>query len=144
MKLNLIAAAALLTLVAVPALADNGQIMRNPQANYGSDYRTGQRAGAGQCFNGKMVTGVNRSGETTLFVQTRTGAIYELAVPKGCPDLDSARKVTLSADGGSTVCAGQDAEMIANTAAGSRRCYVSSVRQLPAAEVGALAQATVR
>jgi hypothetical protein len=142
MKPQLIAAA-LMTLVAVPALADNGQVMRNPQANYRSDYRTSQNV-PGRCFNGKMVTGVNRSGQTTLLVQTATGAIYELAVPRGCPDLDKARKVTLSADGASTVCAGRDAEMVAKTAAGGKRCYVSSVRQVPASEVTALAQATIR
>jgi transposase len=135
--------AALLALVAVPALADNGQIMRDPQANYRSDYRVAQRMSA-QCFHGKTVVGANRAGETVLLIQTSTGAIYELAVPRGCPALDSARKVTVRADGGNVVCAGRDAEMFARTAAGTKRCYVSAVRQMPSAEISALAQTPAR
>lgn len=143
MKPNLIAAASVLALIAVPALADNGQTLRNPQANYQSDYRVAERM-LSQCFNGKTITGMNRAGATTLLVQASTGAIYELTIPRGCPNLDRADKVAISAAGGAAVCAGQDADISVRTASGPKRCYVSAVRQLPPVEARALAEATTR
>ena len=103
--------------------------MRDPEANYRSDYRARQNDSA-QCFNGKMVVGLNRLGEKTLFVQAATGAIYELTVPQGCPDLDDARKLTLSSNGGKVVCAGQDADMFARTASGTKRCSSPDLRPI--------------
>jgi hypothetical protein len=135
MNAKLVAATALLALIAVPAFADNGQIMRDPQAPYRSDSRA---QASKQCFNGKYISGVSRSGETSLYVQARTGAIYELSLSQDCATAGSVQKVTLRADGDDVVCAGADAELIARTSAGVQQCHVTQVRRVAPGEAATL------
>lgn len=134
MNAKLVAATALLALIAVPALADNGQIMRDPQAPYRSDFRAHSK----QCFNGKYISGVSRSGATSLYVQARTGAVYELSLSQDCATAGSVEKVTLRADGDDVICAGADAELIARTTAGVQQCHVTQVRRVAPGEAATL------
>lgn len=139
MKTVLLFACAALALTAVPALADNGQI------DDWSQYRISpQPPQPRQCFSGKAVTGANRSGEKTLYVQAGRGAIFRLQLADGCAALDAAETLTVRAEGGDVVCARSRADVVAHTPAGARRCRVAEVRPLTSREVAVLAKAVRR
>lgn len=142
MKPVLIFATAALALAAAPALADNGQVF-----DFGAQsraYPSGERLDARQCFNGKAVSGVNRAGASTLYVQSRRGGIYDLQLSGACGALDSARKISVRSNGGDAVCEHGVAEVVVQTPAGAMRCGVSQVRQLTARETAKLAAAARR
>ena len=143
MKPVLFLAIAAATLSAVPALADNGQ--RFDYAAQAAAYsNTMPRDNARQCFNGQFISGVNRSGADTLYVQANKGAIYRLRLAGDCSALDAARKLTVRANGSDIVCPGEAAQTIAWTPAGSQRCEVADVHRLTAQEAIALSTAVRR
>ena len=143
MKPVLFLAAAAAALAAVPALADNGQVFDHA-AQLAAYSNTLPRDNAKQCFNGQFISGVNRSGQNTLYVQAPKGAIYRLRLADGCSALDAARKLTVRSNGSDIVCPGEAAETVAWTGAGSQRCDVDDVHRLTAREVGALSSAAKR
>jgi hypothetical protein len=136
-------ATAVAVLSAVPALAQNGQVF-DAAAQLAAYSNTLPRDNAKQCFNGKFISGVNRSGQNTLYVQAPKGDIYSLRMADDCSALDAARKLTVRSNGSDIVCSGDQAETIALTSAGSQRCEVDSVRRLNAREAAALSTATRR
>lgn len=143
MKPLLFAAVAAATLSAVPALADNGQ--RFDYAAQAAAYsNTTPRDNARQCFNGQFISGVNRSGADTLYVQANKGAIYRLRLAGDCSALDAARKLTVRSNGSDIVCPGEAAQTVAWTPTGSRRCEVDDVHRLTAREATALSTAVRR
>ena len=142
MKPALFIAAAALALASAPAFADNGQVFDHA-AQLAAYSNTLPRDNAKQCFNGALVTGINRSGENTLYVQSPQG-IYRLRLADDCAALDSARKVSVRADGSNLICPGEGADMLARTAAGAKHCRVADVRRLTSGEVTALATAARR
>lgn len=129
-----IAAAALST---APAFADNGQVFDHA-AQLRAYSNVTPRDNAKQCFNGKFISGVNRSGDRTLYVQSPQGGIYRLQLTEDCAALNDAEKLTVRADGSDMVCPGGGAEAIARTAAGARHCRVADVHRLTAREATAL------
>ncbi|WP_421739849.1 DUF6491 family protein [Caulobacter sp.] len=143
MKPALFIGAALMAFSSVPAMADNGQVF-DEQAQLRAYSSTIPADGARRCFNGKFITGANRAGGKTLYVQSTQRMIYRVRLAEGCDALQSAEKVSLRANGGDVVCSGDAAEMIAQTAAGPKRCRVSDVRRLTSGEVTALATAPRR
>lgn len=143
MKPMLFLATAAAVLSAVPALAQNGQVFDHA-AQLAAYSNTLPRDNAKQCFNGKFLSGVNRSGQNTLYVQAPKGDVYRLEMAGDCSALDAARKLTVRSNGSDIVCSGDAAETVAWTAAGSQRCEVDSVRRLSASEVSALSAAPRR
>lgn len=140
MKPVLFLACAAMALSAAPAFADNGQVF-----DYGAQLRAYPSAApTQQCFSGRLVGGVSRAGDKTLYVQSRTGSIYRLQLPGGCAALDSARTIALRADGGDVICPGAAAEVVATTPAGAQRCRVADVRGMSSRETTALATAARR
>lgn len=135
-----VAATALST---VPALADNGQVFDHA-AQLRAYSNTLPRDNAKQCFNGQFISGVNRSGSDTLYVQAPQGAIYRLKVAGDCSALDAAQKLTVRANGSDLVCPGDAAETVAWTPAGSQRCAINDVHRLTAREAAALSTASRR
>jgi len=97
-----------------------------------------------QCFNGRRIAGVNRSGERILFVQTPKGAIFRLQLADRCEGLNAAEKIDVRARGGGLVCAERPALVVSKTPAGVQRCRVDDVRRLTATEVAALAASARR
>ena len=136
-------AAAAAVLSAVPALADNGQVFDHA-AQLRAYSNTMPRDNAKQCFNGQFISGVNRSGRNTLYVQSPQGAIYRLRLAETCSALDAARKLTVRSNGSDMICPGDAAETVAWTAAGSQRCEIDDVHRLTAREAGALSAAARR
>lgn len=143
MKPILFLAAAAAVLSAVPALADDGQVFDHA-AQLRAYSNTLPRDNAKQCFNGQFISGVNRSGHDTLYVQSTQGAIYRLRLAGDCSALDAARKLTVRSGGSDIVCSGDRAETVAWTSAGARRCEVEDVHRLTAREATALSTAPRR
>jgi len=142
-KPMLFVATAAAVLSAVPALAQNGQVF-DAAAQLAAYSNTLPRDHAKQCFNGKFISGVNRSGQNTLYVQAPKGDIYSLKMAGDCSALEAARKLTVRSNGSDIVCSGDHAETVAWTSAGSQRCEVDSVRRLNAREAAALSTASRR
>jgi hypothetical protein len=136
-------ATAATVLAAVPALAQNGQVFDHA-AQLAAYSNTLPRDNAKQCFNGQFISGVNRSGANTLYVQSPQGGIYRLKVAGDCSALDQAQKLTVRSNGSDLVCPGDAAETIAWTPAGSQRCEINDVHRLTAAEGAALSKASRR
>jgi len=143
MKPALFVASALLALSSAPAMADNGQVFDHAAQLRAYSNET-PRDSARQCFNGAVITGVNRAGDQTLYVQTSRGGIYQVRLADGCDALNVATKINLRSGGSDVVCPGEGAEMVARTAAGSRSCHVADVRRLTSGEISALSTATHR
>lgn len=143
----LIGAMSAMALIAVPASADNQAAP--PQANV-FDWRAQAEAFpnggsppniAKQCFNGKSIAGVNRSGAQTLYVQSQQGGIYQMRLTNDCEGLNGAEKLSVRANGVDLVCPGDNAELVARIASASKHCRVTDVRRLTAKEVSTLASA---
>lgn len=143
MKLAFFMVSAVAALASAPAMADNGQVFDHA-AQLNAYSSTLPRDNARQCFNGKFIAGVNRSGQDTLYVQSPQGGIYRLRLTETCGALDAAQKLTVRANGGDVVCPGDFAQAVAKTAAGDKLCRINNVRRLTPGEVTALATAARR
>jgi hypothetical protein len=137
MKSLVFFAAAALALVAAPVSADNGNVFdwKAHQQAYGFSWR----ASAPQCFNGNAIAGVSRSGEKTVYIQPKTGGIYQVALSSSCDALNAAQDLSMRAYGSDAVCVGGEAEMIARTPIGELRCHADEVRRLTPREISRLA-----
>lgn len=155
----LIGAVAVAVLIAVPAVADN-QNQSNPgdQGQQGAQYSPAyqnqapqyfdmaphgwpSQNAAKQCFNGKGIAGVNRSGARTLYLQSNQGGIYQMRLTGDCDGLNNAEKLTVRANGSDVICPGDNAELIARISTTAKHCRVADVRRLTAKEVSVLASA---
>jgi len=96
------------------------------------------------CFWPSQVSGFNSVDDRTVRVTVGVRDVYELALMAPCPDVDWAHSIALVARGGSTICSGLDAEVIAPSPIGPRSCPVSTVRKLTPEEVKATAKAKKR
>ena len=129
-------------LCGTPAAADNGQVF--DAAAQLRAYPSPGAAATKQCFNGKVLSGVSRSGLETLYVQPRSGQVYRLRLAGNCSALDVAEKLAVRADGSDVVCAGDGAQLVVKTAGGAAHCRISDVRALTSREVASLAAASPR
>jgi len=143
MKALLFLAAAAAVLSTTAAQADNGQ--RFDWAAQERAYsNTLPRDLAPRCFNGQYVTGANRSGATTVYVQSNEGGIYRLKMADGCAAMDDATRLTVRSNGSDIICPGEAVEAIAWTSAGAQTCKVRDVRHVTGRERAALAKAPRR
>lgn len=95
-----------------------------------------------QCFNGKSIAGVNRSGAQTVYIQANRGGIYQMRLVKDCESLNGAEKLSVRASGSDLVCPGDNAELVTRVGSVEKRCRVADVRRLSTKEVSVLASAT--
>ena len=142
MKSVLFFATAAVALCAVPALAEDGQ--RFDAQAQSRAYPAGELLQNRQCFNGRDVSGANRVGANTLYIQTPRGGVYDLKLAGACGALDAAQKISVRANGGDAICVREAAEVVVQTNAGPMRCAVSDVRALSVSERTTLAQASRR
>ena len=142
MKPALFVAIAAVAFSTAPAFADNGQVFDHA-AQLRAYSNVTPRDNAKQCFNGSFISGVNRSGDKTLYVQSTQG-IYRLRLVDDCAALDAAEKVSVRSNGSDLVCPGDSAEAIARTAAGAKHCRVANVHRLTSGEVTTLSAANRR
>ena len=135
-------ATAAMASAAAPAMADNGQLFDwNAQLQA---FSTAGFSNSRQCFNGKFISGSNRSGPRTLYVQPGTGGVYKVQLGDNCDGLNAAEKLTLRSEGSNAVCDSHHAQVIVQTTNGAKRCYASEVRKLTSREVGDLAASAGR
>ncbi len=134
-------------LVGTPASAQSdgplygtAHVQRDPQAHY----RVGAAQPTKQCFNGRYVTAANRAGDRTLYVQTRTAAVYTVDFVAPCAELDRAKKLRLRALGSDQVCPGEPAEVVIRASEGTSRCRAASVRRTTPTEIAALSSPQAR
>ena len=93
---------------------------------------------ARQCFWTHQ--GTNFASSDSRVVNLRVGVkdIYQLEMFGRCNDVDWTQKIAVVSRGGSNICSGLDAEIIAPSTLGPQRCPVRTVRKLTVEEVKAL------
>lgn len=93
---------------------------------------------ARQCFWANQVNSFASDDDRHVYVRVGVKDIYELEMFGRCHDIDWTQKIGIVSRGGSTICSGLDAEIIAPSPIGPQRCQVSKVRKLSEAEIKAL------
>jgi hypothetical protein len=93
---------------------------------------------ARQCFWSSQVNSFASDDDRRVYVRVGVKDVYELEMFGRCLDVDWSQKIGIVSRGGSTICSGLDAEIIAPSPIGPQRCQVSKVRKLTEAEVNAL------
>ena len=121
--------AALVALAAAPRLADARSPVQPDQA---------KPKPAKQCFWTRNANGFAAPDERTLNVRVGVRDVCQFEMFGPCQDIDWAQGIALRSRGGSTICTGMDAEVIAPSVLGPQKCFVRSVRKLSPAEVAAL------
>ncbi len=98
-----------------------------------------ERDSAGRaCFFARNVSGFSAPDDQTLYLRVGVRDIYEMQMFAPCPEMDWAQGLAIQSRGGSTICQGMDATIIASGTLGPQRCQVRAVRRLTEAEAAAL------
>ena len=101
----------------------------------------GPATGGRQCFWANNVTGFRAVDDRTVNLRVGVREVYRLDLIGPCPDVDWASQIAIQSRGGSSICTGLDAVLIAPTSIGPQRCQVRTVRRLTPEEVAALPDA---
>ncbi|WP_395673369.1 DUF6491 family protein [Phenylobacterium sp.] len=118
--------AALLAAIPLPQLAG----ARSPADPSGKPARS--------CFWADAVNGFAAADDRTLNVRVGVRDVYQFEMFGPCRDIRWTERLALVSRGGSNICTGLDAEIIAPSPIGPQRCQVRAVRKLTPAEVAAL------
>jgi hypothetical protein len=94
--------------------------------------------GGRQCFWAHSVNSFSAVDDDTVNLRVGVRDYYQLELIGPCPEIDWAQKIAIQSRGGSSICAGLDAVLIAPSAIGPQRCHVRTVRRLTPLEVGAM------
>lgn len=94
--------------------------------------------GPRQCFWARSVNSFSAVDDDTVNLRVGVKDYYQLELIGPCPDIDWAQRIALQSRGGSSICVGSDAVLIAPGPAGPQRCQVRTVRRLTPQEVEAL------
>lgn len=92
------------------------------------------------CFSVGPVSGANRAGAKTVYVQNRKGGVFRLDLADPCDALDSARAISVQSRG-FQVCEGEQATLLVKTEAGAKRCAIREVIRPTKAEITKMASA---
>ena len=93
---------------------------------------------ARQCFWTHQVNNFASSDDRIVNLRVGVKDVYQLEMFGRCHDVDWTQKIAVVSRGGSNICSGLDAEIIAPSTIGPQRCPVSTVRKLTVDEVKAL------
>lgn len=91
-----------------------------------------------QCFWTHQVTNFASSDNRIVNLRVGVKDVYQLEMFGHCNDVDWTQKIAVVSRGGSSICSGLDAEIIAPSTLGPQRCPVRSVRKLTVEEAKAL------
>lgn len=91
-----------------------------------------------QCFWTHRVTNFASSDNRIVNLRVGVKDVYQLEMFGHCNDVDWTQKIAVVSRGGSSICSGLDAEIIAPSTLGPQRCPVRSVRKLTVEEAKAL------
>lgn len=94
--------------------------------------------GPRQCFWARSVNSFSAVDEDTVNLRVGVKDYYQLELIGPCPDIDWAQRIAIQSRGGSSVCVGSDAVLIAPSHIGPQRCHVRTVRRLTPQEVEAM------
>lgn len=92
----------------------------------------------GQCFWTDQVNNFASSDDRIVNLRVGVKDIYQLEMFGRCQEVDWTQRIAIVSRGGSSICTGLDAEIIAPTPIGPQRCAVKTVRKLTPEEVKAL------
>jgi hypothetical protein len=93
-----------------------------------------------KCFFSSQVNNFQAMDENTVYLRVGVSDVYEMKMFAPCRDVDWAHQIALQSRGGSSICTGLDAEVIA-PGIGSQRahtCQVRDIRHLTPQEIAAL------
>jgi hypothetical protein len=94
---------------------------------------------ARSCFFSDQVNGWRQAGDKAILVNVGAKQIYRLDLFGTCHDLDNNLTIGLETrGGGSSICDGLDATIIARSPIGPMRCPVTKVTRLTPEEIAAL------
>lgn len=91
-----------------------------------------------QCFWTHQVTNFASSDNRVVNLRVGVKDVYQLEMFGRCNDVDWTQRIAVVSRGGSNICSGLDAEIIAPSTLGPQRCPVRTVRKLTAEEAKAL------
>ncbi len=91
-----------------------------------------------QCFWTHQVTNFASSDNRVVNLRVGVKDVYQLEMFGRCNDVDWTQRIAVVSRGGSNICSGLDAEIIAPSPLGPQRCPVRTVRKLTAEEAKAL------
>lgn len=91
-----------------------------------------------QCFYAEQVNGFRAVSDELVYVSVGANDVYAFELLGSCPQIDWAQRIGVISRGGSWVCSGLDATLVAPAPTGPLRCPVSTVRKLSPAETAAL------
>jgi hypothetical protein len=91
-----------------------------------------------QCFWTRQVNSFASNDDRIVNVRVGVKDVYQLEMFGRCQDVDWSNSIALVSRGGSHICTGLDAEIIAPSPIGSNRCPVRNIRKLTPDEVKAL------
>lgn len=129
-----IAVAAAAGLVALSGCAPQPPLAGAPMA---AAAEPGAPAGR-QCFWADRVNSFASVDDRVVNVRVGVKEIYQFEMFGRCHDIDWSQRIGIVSRGGSTICSGLDAEVIAPSPIGPQRCPVRNIRRLTEAEVAAL------
>ena len=90
------------------------------------------------CFRPRDIWSWRAVGEDTVCLRSNANRTYRLQLMGPCPDVDWAQRLGVKSFGGTMICSAIDAEIIAPSTIGRRRCPVNALQELTAAEAAAL------
>lgn len=91
-----------------------------------------------QCFYTNQINGFASADPHTVNVRVGAKDVYQFELFGRCEDVDWARDIAIRSRGGSHICTGLEAEIIAPASIGPRTCAVRTLRKLTPTEVAAL------
>lgn len=91
-----------------------------------------------QCFWTHQVRNFASSDDRTINIRVGAKDIYRFEMFGHCTDIDWTHEIALVSRGGSSICAGMDAEIVTPTPIGPQRCPVRNIRKLTPDEIKAL------
>jgi hypothetical protein len=91
-----------------------------------------------KCFWARNVNNFQAVDEEHVNIRVGAHDVYEMTMFGPCPDIDWAQRIALKSRGSSFICTALDAEIIAPSTFGPKRCAIRDIRYLTPAEVAAL------
>ena len=92
-----------------------------------------------KCFFASQVNNFQAVDENTVYIKVGVRDVYEMKMFAPCRDVDWAHQIALTSHGGSSICTGLDADVIApGFGEPPHRCQVRDIRLLSPQEVAAL------
>jgi len=91
-----------------------------------------------QCFWTRQVNSFASNDNRIVNIRVGVKDVYQMEMFGRCNDVDWGHEIALVSRGGSYICTGMDAEIIAPSPIGPQRCPVSKIHKLTPEEVKAL------